>query len=186
MNFVAEGKLHTALLRWNEACRHSTEAKMQPSIGQQQSIIEPARRAAKRRSQLGILLVEDEEVVREAAGEILESFGYSVLKACTSSGALDVFREHRSEVGLLVTDVVLPGQNGRDLASTLRELSPDLKTIFISGYPENAVTQFGTNSGNEYYVAKPFSLNSLVCAIRQVLGEDTSLEKKSKRASCTG
>lgn len=80
-----------------------------------------------------ILLVEDESFLREVTCEILESAGYRVLKARTATEAISVFDECRTIVRLLLTDVVLPGQNGRDLATDLRNVSPKLKIIFTSG-----------------------------------------------------
>jgi CheY-like chemotaxis protein len=82
-----------------------------------------------------ILLVEDESFLREVTCEILESAGYRVLKARTAAEAISAFDEYKTIVRLLLTDVVLPGQNGRDLATDLRSISPKLKIIFTSGYP---------------------------------------------------
>jgi CheY-like chemotaxis protein len=81
-----------------------------------------------------ILLVEDESFLREVTCEILESAGYRVLKARTAAEAISAFDEYKTIVRLLLTDVVLPGQNGRDLATDLRSVSPKLKIIFTSGY----------------------------------------------------
>lgn len=80
-----------------------------------------------------ILLVEDEAFLREVTCEILESAGYRVLKTRSASEAIDAFREYKTIVRLLLTDVVLPGQNGRDLAIDLRSVCPTLRIIFISG-----------------------------------------------------
>jgi len=80
-----------------------------------------------------ILLVEDETFLREVTSEILECAGYRVLKTRNAAEALSVFSECKAIVRLLLTDVVLPGQNGRDLANDLRSVSPKLKIIFISG-----------------------------------------------------
>jgi len=80
-----------------------------------------------------ILLVEDERFLRETTGEILESAGYRVLKTRNAAEAMTAFREYKAIVRLLLTDVVLPGQNGRDLANDLRSVCPDLRVIFISG-----------------------------------------------------
>jgi CheY-like chemotaxis protein len=82
-----------------------------------------------------ILLVEDESFLREVTCEILESAGYRVLKARTAAEAISAFDEYKTIVRLLLTDVVLPGQNGCDLATDLRSISPKLKIIFTSGYP---------------------------------------------------
>ncbi len=80
-----------------------------------------------------ILLVEDEEYLREVTCEVLESAGYRVLKTRNAAEALSAFKEFKPIIRLLLTDVVLPGQNGRDLANDLRSVCPELRIIFISG-----------------------------------------------------
>jgi CheY-like chemotaxis protein len=122
-----------------------------------------------------ILLVEDEAFVREITCEILASEGYCVLKACNAAEAKVVFRLYRKTLQLLLTDVVLPGQNGRDLANDLRMINPRLRTIFVSGYPENVVTQHGIAEDGVFYLPKPFSAESLIRKVRQVLAR--SLEE---------
>jgi len=82
-----------------------------------------------------ILLVEDEAFLREVTCEILESAGYRVLKTRNATEAASAFYQYKTIVKLLLTDVVLPGQNGRDLANDLRSVCRELKVIFISGYP---------------------------------------------------
>jgi CheY-like chemotaxis protein len=85
--------------------------------------------------------VEDESFLREVTCEILESAGYRVLKAGTAAEAISIFDEYKTVVRLLLTDVVLPGQNGRDLATDLRYVCPKLRIIFVSGYPEKCCHQ---------------------------------------------
>lgn len=119
-----------------------------------------------------ILLVEDEGFVRQGTREILLSAGYRVLEAGNAADAMRAFRRHREDVQLLLTDVVMPGRNGRDLAHDLSAIFPRLRTIFISGYPENAATRNGPQPGGWFYLAKPFSGESLVQKVRQVLDED--------------
>ena len=121
------------------------------------------------RERATIMLVEDEAFVREITGEILEAAGYRVLKTRNAVEALDTFRRCKHNVQLLLTDVVLPGRNGRDLASDLRNVSPSLRTIFISGYPENAVTQSGVPKDGIFYLPKPFSTQSLTRIVKKVL-----------------
>jgi CheY-like chemotaxis protein len=116
-----------------------------------------------------ILLVEDENFVREVTAEILIAAGYSVLKARSAVEAVRAFRQHRGEVELLVADVVLPGKNGRDMAKELMKEDPNLKTLFISGYPENIVDRNQDFSRNTVYLSKPFSLGSLMQKIRDVI-----------------
>jgi CheY-like chemotaxis protein len=79
--------------------------------------------------------VEDETYLREVTCESLESAGYRVLKTRNAAEAINAFRQYKTIVKLLLTDVVLPGQNGRDLANDLRSVCPKLRIIFTSGYP---------------------------------------------------
>ena len=118
-----------------------------------------------------ILLVEDEDFLLEVTSEILESAGYRVLKARNAAEATKLFRQFHSIVELLLTDVVLPGQNGRDLANQLRSISPELRIVFISGYPENAVTRSGIGEAEMSYLPKPFSSQSLTRKVKQALVE---------------
>jgi two-component system cell cycle sensor histidine kinase/response regulator CckA len=115
-----------------------------------------------------ILLVEDEAFVREVAYQILCLAGYRVLKARNATEALLVFRCHDGEVQLLLTDVVLPDRNGCDLALELTTLCRSIRAILISGYPENSVTRKGLQPGWSY-LPKPFSANSLLQKVREVL-----------------
>jgi two-component system cell cycle sensor histidine kinase/response regulator CckA len=118
-----------------------------------------------------ILLVEDESFVRKVTREILQSAGYHVLEARNAAEAMREFHGYGKEVQLLLTDVVMPGRTGRDLAHDLRGICTGLKTIFISGYPENAVTRNGLQERGWFYLPKPFSAESLVEKVRQVLEE---------------
>jgi two-component system cell cycle sensor histidine kinase/response regulator CckA len=125
-----------------------------------------------RRCRGTILLVEDETFLREVTCEILESTGYRVLKTHNAGEAISAFRRYKAIIKLLLTDVVLPGQNGRDLANDLHAICPNLRTIFISGYPENAVTRHGIQEDGMFYLPKPFSLKSLTRKVRQVLEQE--------------
>jgi two-component system cell cycle sensor histidine kinase/response regulator CckA len=116
-----------------------------------------------------ILLVEDETLLREVTCEILESAGYRVIKTSNAAEALSAFGEYKAIVRLLLTDVVLPGQNGRDLANDLRAVCPKLRILFMSGYPENVVTRNGIQEDGMFYLTKPFSLQSITLKVTQVL-----------------
>jgi two-component system, cell cycle sensor histidine kinase and response regulator CckA len=124
------------------------------------------------RRQGAILLVEDEAFVREMSCEILQNAGYRVLKTRSAAEAKVIFRRYRKILKLLLTDVVLPGENGRDLACDLRFIDPGLRTIFVSGYPVNAVTQAGIGEDGMFYLPKPFTAESLLRKVRQVLARD--------------
>jgi two-component system cell cycle sensor histidine kinase/response regulator CckA len=116
-----------------------------------------------------ILVVEDEAFVREAACDILESEGYRVLRARNAAEAQAAFHRHKGAVQLLLSDVVLPGQNGPALAKDLRATCPTLRAVFISGYPLNTVTRYGLRTEHMSYLPKPFSGESLLGKVRQVL-----------------
>jgi DNA-binding response OmpR family regulator len=126
-----------------------------------------------------ILLVEDETFLLEVTCEILESAGYRVLKTRNAAEAISAFRQFQTIVRLLMTDVVLPGQNGRDLANDLRSICPDLKIIFISRYPENVVTRHGIQEDGMFYLPKPFSLQTLTRKVRQVLEQEETEESNA-------
>jgi len=119
-----------------------------------------------------ILLVEDEGFVREVTREVLRSAGYRVVEARNAAEAMRAFHRQREDVHLLLTDVVLPGRNGCDLAHDLRTICPGLRTIFISGYPENVVTRNGLQQCGWFYLPKPFSAESLMQKVSQVLEDN--------------
>lgn len=128
-----------------------------------------------------ILLVEDEGFVLEAAFEILNAAGFNVLKARTGEEARYIFEKHTKRLDLLLTDVVLPGQDGRDLAKYLTRVQPGLKTIFISGYPVNVVSKNGDEPNGVLYLAKPFSLHTLLDKVREALREKASDRARGAR-----
>ena len=118
-----------------------------------------------------ILFVEDEAFVRDVACEVLRSAGYQVLAAKTAAEAMRIFELNRGDVGLLLTDVVLPGENGRRLAARLRQQHPGLKILFVTGYGE----QMARLTGNDdECLAKPFSTEGLLRKVRQSLDVGTA------------
>ena len=116
-----------------------------------------------------VLFVEDESFLREMAGGVMESAGHRVLKARDAAEAMDLFRRYHEIVDVLLTDVVLPGKNGQELAREMRTLEPELKVMFISGYAENAIARQQLGEGT-LYLPKPFSADSLLKKIEQVCG----------------
>ena len=140
----------------------TSASEIQPTLGLESYDDPPSARST-------ILVVEDEAFVREAACEILEGSGYQVLRASNALEAQAAFRHRSGSVHLLLSDVVLPDQNGPALAKHLKAARPELKTIFISGYPEYTVTKYGVMAGQLSYLPKPFSAESLLGKVRQVL-----------------
>lgn len=116
-----------------------------------------------------ILLVEDEERVRQLAQTVLQSKGYMVLEAGHGSEALFLFEQHQGPIDLLLTDVVMPQMSGRELAEQLKARQPQLKVLFMSGYTDDAVVRHGLLAAKVEYLAKPFALDTLVAKVREVL-----------------
>jgi len=112
-----------------------------------------------------ILLVEDEAFVRQVTCEVLRAAGYWVLHAKNAEEAKQVYGLHRDNVALLLSDVILPGENGRTLARSLRHENPELKVLMISGYAE----QMGACAAHEECLAKPFSSAALLRKVGQML-----------------
>lgn len=128
----------------------------------------------------GILVVEDDDFVREAAAEILQSCGYRVVTARNSAEALGVFCRNKEQMELIVADVMIPGKNGRELVSTLRELSPSLKALYVSGYSENAIARKIDLDPNSRYMAKPFSLQRLLQTVEAIFESPESYPSQMK------
>jgi two-component system, cell cycle sensor histidine kinase and response regulator CckA len=118
-----------------------------------------------------ILLVEDEPMILDVSRTMLETLGYEVLAAGASSEALRQAEEHAGGIHLLITDVVMPEMNGRDLSKLLAEIQPGLKCLFTSGYTANAIAHHGIIDEGVNFIQKPFSLHNLAVKIREVLGD---------------
>jgi len=116
-----------------------------------------------------ILLVEDEEAVRELARDILEANGYAVLEARHGDEALAICERHSEPIHLMLTDVVMPGMNGRELAERLARLRPETKVLYMSGYTDNAIVLHGVLNGRAVFLQKPFSPDALARKVREVL-----------------
>jgi CheY-like chemotaxis protein len=118
-----------------------------------------------------IWLVEDEAFVRDVIEEVLQSAGYKVLKTQSAAEALQTYDSHGGELHLLLTDVVMPGESGRDLARKLRNLCPSMRTIFMSGYGESVALLGAERDASVFYLSKPFSLPGLLRKVEEVLGQ---------------
>jgi two-component system cell cycle sensor histidine kinase/response regulator CckA len=116
-----------------------------------------------------VLLVEDEAAVREVARAQLEALGYRVLACASAEEALAVAAGHCGPLHLLLTDVVMPGMNGRDLAQRLRTARPGVKVLFSSGYGEDVVARHGVLEAGVFLLEKPYSLPTLARQVRQAL-----------------
>ncbi len=116
-----------------------------------------------------VLLVEDEDMVRSLAKRILERYGYTVLTAPSGIEALRLWSDRIADVDLLVTDVVMPQMNGRELYEQLKELRPKLRVLFMSGYPAEVIARQGILTAAIPFIEKPFSAEDLMRKVREVL-----------------
>jgi two-component system, cell cycle sensor histidine kinase and response regulator CckA len=117
-----------------------------------------------------IMLVEDDDPVRIFGARALRNKGYKVIEAKCGEAALDLIRNAVEEIDLLITDVVMPHLDGPGLVREVREIRPELKVIFISGYTEDAFRQRLDNDSAIDFLPKPFSLKQLAAKVRDVIG----------------
>jgi two-component system, cell cycle sensor histidine kinase and response regulator CckA len=118
-----------------------------------------------------VLLVEDESIILDVGKEILEKLGYAVLAAKTPGEALRHIKAHVAAINLLITDVVMPEMNGRDLAQLIIDIKPGIKCLFISGYTANVIAHHGVLDPDINFIQKPFTIKQLAVKVREVLDE---------------
>jgi len=116
-----------------------------------------------------VLLVEDEKILLELAEAMLKQLGYKVLAANTAGDAISLAWEYAGEIHLLITDVVMPEMNGRELAGYLMSRYPALKCLFMSGYTANVIAHQGVLDEGVHFVQKPFSIKNLASSVREAL-----------------
>jgi hypothetical protein len=116
-----------------------------------------------------VLIVEDDDQLRRLTHRALASQGYTVLEADRGSAALDIARRHKGHIDLLLTDVIMPDTNGRKLAETIRAARPGLRVLYMSGYPDGAISSHGMLEPGVAYLAKPFTTAAVTRRVREVL-----------------
>ena len=136
-------------------------AAAQPAVSAEAQKAEPGTET--------ILLVEDEPNLRYLARQFLEKQGYKVIDAADGAVAMQIAVAHEGVIHLLLTDVIMPGMNGRELAQRISEIRPNVKVLYMSGYTENVVGHNGTLDAGVRLLQKPFSLRSLKSRVREVL-----------------
>ena len=120
-----------------------------------------------------VLLVEDDERVRELAQEVLEICGYRVLGAASGKAALAICEQYAERIHLLLTDVVMPEMSGPELAHRVSLLHPEIPVLYMSGYTDNAIVHHGVLDEGTNFIQKPFSPDALAAKVRQVLDSST-------------
>jgi signal transduction histidine kinase/ActR/RegA family two-component response regulator len=127
--------------------------------------------AAEPRGTETILLVEDEDAVRKLGSVCLEKLGYTVLEAGNGAEAIKLARRHAGPIHLLMTDMVMPGMNGSELAQRLKEFRPDLRVVCMSGYTDTTILHRDVLKSGAAFLQKPFSPDMLARRVREVLDE---------------
>jgi CheY-like chemotaxis protein len=116
-----------------------------------------------------ILLVEDDPQLRQLSSSVLAHCGYKVIVAGTPEDGIKIAQENRKDIRLLVTDVIMPRMNGRQLAEQVTKISPKIRVLYISGYTDNAIVHYGVLDPGLWFLPKPFTLAALMAKVREVL-----------------
>jgi CheY-like chemotaxis protein len=116
-----------------------------------------------------LLVVEDDNDLRAYLTDVLRSLGYGVLNAASGKLALDLLSNTKTPIALLLTDVVMPGMTGRELADSATKLRPELKVVYMTGYSRNAITHHGRLDPRLDVLQKPITQSDLATRIRDAL-----------------
>ena len=116
-----------------------------------------------------VLVVEDDDMVRRLATGVLKKWGYRILEAPGGEEGMELLSQHQGPLDLLLTDIVLPGMNGRDLARAVSHRFPGIKTLFMSGYSDDVISHHGVLQEGIAFIQKPFSVRDLAARVRQLL-----------------
>ncbi len=118
-----------------------------------------------------LLIAEDEEMVRAFMKKIFERVGYKVIAAADGEDAVQKFKENREDISLILSDVIMPRKNGREILEEVRQIKPAIKVLFISGYTSNVMHEKGILEEGMDFIAKPFAKDKLLRKVREVLDE---------------
>jgi len=133
-----------------------------------------------------ILLVEDNDQLRAVANGILTRFGYSVLQAASGAEALRLCEEHRGEIHLLLSDVVMPAMSGPELAERIANLHPEARVLCMSGYTDDSIARHGVLEAQFAFLQKPFTPETLARRVREVLGPEAAISPRAPSAKAEG
>lgn len=116
-----------------------------------------------------VLLVEDDQAILELARAMLEDHRYTVMSASSPSEAIRLARLREDSIDLMVTDVVMPEMNGRDLAGIIQALQPQMKVLFMSGYTANVIAHHGVLDAGVHFIQKPFTVAEFVTKVQKTV-----------------
>ena len=135
-----------------------------------------------------VFVVEDDAAVRSLVVEVLQSFNYNVIEAETGDLAISLWPQIRDDVDLLLTDMVMPGMGGRELAQHLITMKPDLRVLFMSGFTDDVGILAGHEQGTSGFLQKPFTPEVLARTVRKILDAASSnaSQPTGNRASSSG
>jgi DNA-binding NtrC family response regulator len=117
-----------------------------------------------------ILIVEDDPMMMEMSSMLLQQLGYAVISAETPMQALRIAEEGSSDIQLLITDIIMPEMNGRELADRIKAIRPKIECLFMSGYTANVIAHQGVLDKGVNFIQKPFSMKGIAAKVREVLG----------------
>ena len=140
----------------------------EPLEEQEEKILEGARLP---RGSETILIVEDFEEVRELTAQVLERQGYKVLEAANGKETLVACEKYEGHIHLMLTDVVMPGMSGRELAERIKPFHPEMKVLFTSGYADDTIVHYGVRREGFNYIQKPFTMEGLARKVRDVIDQ---------------
>jgi two-component system cell cycle sensor histidine kinase/response regulator CckA len=116
-----------------------------------------------------LLLIDDDHVVRNMLREVLESSGYAVMEAVDGEDGVDVFRNNMQSIHLIISDVVMPKKNGKQVYDEVRQLKQDVKILFMSGYPYDVIDHKMMRDNRMEFIPKPLRPNELLTKIKTIL-----------------
>ncbi|MBM3302648.1 MAG: response regulator, partial [Deltaproteobacteria bacterium] len=120
-----------------------------------------------------ILLVDDDNRIREMGKQVIEMGGYKVLITKSGEEALEVYSSHKEEIALVILDLIMPGMGGKRCLEELLRIDPNVKVLVASGYSSNGVAQVDKGSGARGFISKPYDAKDILTAIRRVLDRGT-------------
>jgi len=128
-----------------------------------------------------ILLVEDDPQLRDLTSSVLTQCGYKVLTAGSAEDGLAISKKHHRDIRLLITDVVMPRINGRQLAEQVLRIAPEVRVLYISGYTDDAIVHYGVLDEGLWFLPKPFTMAALVNKVREVLDASTDTAQSARK-----